>query len=173
MPPLPLMLWVVFPVFCAFLAGGLIFFVMQSRMDVLLSQQRENLAAAQAALAAQKESMQESLRNAEEGARRRAMDDFLADIRVEERHYTREHKMLFLTRKSLIRQERIFFRNIPLSNWVEQEMPIEEGADADKLAQTMSIFAGELMAGDRALGERNGGEAGRPRRNLLLSAFDR
>ncbi len=89
--------------------------------------------------------MEQALKNTEEGARRKAMDEFLADIRVEERHYTREHRMLFLTKKSLVRQERIFFRNIPLSNWVEQEMPIHEGADLDKLAQTMSIFAGELL----------------------------
>ena len=45
-----------------------------------------------------------------------------------------------MTRKMLVRQERIFFRNIPLSNWIEQEMPLEEGADVDKLVQTMSIF---------------------------------
>ena len=41
----------------------------------------------------------------------------------------------------LVRQERIFFRNIPLSNWVEQEMPLEEGVDTDKWPQTMSVFA--------------------------------
>jgi hypothetical protein len=32
---------------------------------------------------------------------------FLADIRVEERHYVREHKVLFLNRKCMVRQERI------------------------------------------------------------------
>lgn len=75
------------------------------------------------------------------------MDEFLADIRVEERHYTREHKILFLTRKSLVRQERIFFRNIPLSSWVEQEMPFEEGTDMDKLSRAMAIFAGAELPG--------------------------
>jgi hypothetical protein len=48
----------------------------------------------------------------------------------------------------LVRQERIFFRNIPLSNWVEQEMPVEEGVDTEKLAQTMSIFANAALLGD-------------------------
>ncbi len=56
--------------------------------------------------------------------------------------------MLFFTRKSLVRQERIFFRNIPLSNWVEQEMPIHEGVDIDKLAQSMSVFAGAALLDD-------------------------
>jgi hypothetical protein len=68
------------------------------------------------------------------------MDDFIADIRVEERHYIREHKAFFLTRKCVVRQERIFFRNLPLSNWIEQEMPFEEGADIDQLAKTMAVF---------------------------------
>jgi hypothetical protein len=122
---------------------------MQSRMEVLLSRQREALAAAQAALNAQKSALDDSLKNAEEGARRRAMDDFLADIRIEERHYVREQKILFVTRKCMVRQERIFFRNIPLSSWVEQEMPFEEGADAEKMARSMSVFADALIEGPR------------------------
>src|SRR2546422_5516538 len=51
---------------------------------------------------------------------------FRSDVRTEERHYVRENKMLFMHRKSLVLQERIFFRNIPLSNWVEHEMRSEE-----------------------------------------------
>jgi hypothetical protein len=142
--------WVL-PVLSAAVTGVAVWFVMRSRAEVLLSPQREELAAARGALAAQKQSIEDSLRNAEESARRKAMDEFLADIHIEERHYTREHRLLFLTKKSVIRQERIFFRNIPLSNWIEQEMPIEEGADADKLAQTMSIFAGEVLLGGTEL----------------------
>jgi hypothetical protein len=142
--------WIVWSGVCALGSGLLVYFIMQSRMEVLLSKQREDLAEARAHLAAQKETLQDSLRNTEEAARRQAMDDFLADIRIEERHYTREHKMLFLTRKCLVRQERIFFRNIPLSNWIEQEMPIQEGVDIDKLAQSMSIFAGAPLLDESA-----------------------
>ena len=106
------------------------------------------MASLQATLTARKEALEESLKNAEETVRRKAMDDFLADIRIEERHYTREHKILFMSRKMLVRQERIFFRNIPLSDWVEHEMPVEEGVDTDKLAQTMSVFANAALLGD-------------------------
>ena len=49
--------------------------------------------------------------------------------------------------KMLVRQERIFFRNIPLSNWVEQEIPISEGADLDMLARTLSVFSPDLLIG--------------------------
>jgi uncharacterized membrane protein YgaE (UPF0421/DUF939 family) len=137
--------WAIWSATCAIGTGLLVYFIMQSRMEVLLSRQREELAEARATLAAQKEALESSLRTAEEATRRQAMDDFLADIRVEERHYTREHKVLFMSRKMLVRQERIFFRNIPLSNWVEHEMPIEEGVDTDKMAQTLSVFANAAL----------------------------
>ena len=142
------MWWIIAVVFGAATTGGLVYFVMRSRADVLLARQREKLAAAQATIEAQKAAMLDSVRNAQESARRQAMDDFIADIRVEERHYVREHKALFLTRKSVVRQERIFFRNLPLSNWIEQEMPFEEGADIDQLAKTMAVFVPEGLLDD-------------------------
>jgi len=142
--------WIIASALTAVMTGGLVYFVTQSNADVQLAKQREELAAARATLAAQKESIADSLRHAHEAARRQALDDFMADIRVEERHYVREHKALFITRKSVVRQERIFFRNLPLSNWVEQEMPFEEGADIDQLAKTMAVFIPEglLDVGD-------------------------
>jgi len=142
--------WVVLSVFSASVTGGLVYFVMRSSTDVLLARQREKLAAANAALGAQKEAIADSVKYAKESARREALDDFLSDIRIEERHYIREHKALFLTRKSVVRQERIFFRNLPLSNWIEQEMPYEEGADIDALARTMAVFAPEALLENEA-----------------------
>lgn len=133
---------------CVVFTGGLVYFVMRSHMEVRLARQREELAAAKAELGARKEALDDSLKSVEDSVRRKALDEFLADIRVEERHYTREHKVLFMSRKMLVHQERIFFRNIPLSNWVEQEMPIEEGVDAEKMVQTMSIFANAALFGD-------------------------
>ncbi len=84
--------WVAWSAICSVGTGLLVYFIMQARMEVLLSKQREELAEARATLAAQKDALHSSLRNTEESARRQAMDDFLADIRIEERHYTREHK---------------------------------------------------------------------------------
>jgi uncharacterized membrane protein YgaE (UPF0421/DUF939 family) len=140
--------WVLWSALCAVGTGLLVFFVMQSHMDVVLSKQREELAAARATLVAQRESLENSLKTAEESTRRKAMDEFLADIRIEERHYTREHKVLFMSRKMLVRQERIFFRNIPLSDWVEHEMALEEGVDPEKMAQTMSVFVNAALLGE-------------------------
>ena len=52
----------------------------------------------------------------------------------------RQHRVLFAHRKSLVLQERIFFRNIPISNRVEHEVPVEEGADLEGIAKTLSVF---------------------------------
>jgi hypothetical protein len=139
---------VAWSLFCVAASAGLVYFVMQSHTELRLAKQREELAGAQATLIAKKEALEASIRSAEDSIRSKAMDDFLADIRIEERHYTREHKVLFMRRKMLVRQERIFFRNIPLSNWVEHEMPLEEGVDSEKLAQTMSVFANAALFGE-------------------------
>ncbi len=55
--------------------------------------------------------------------------------------------MLFAHKKSLILQERIFFRNIPISSWVDHDIPVEEGADLDALAKTLSVFNNAVEAG--------------------------
>jgi hypothetical protein len=137
------------PGFVAVGSGLLAYFVMQSRMDVAIAKEREALAEARGTLAAQKVAMEESMRGAEESARRKALDDFLADIRLEQRHYVREHKVLFLQRKSLILEERIFFRNLPLSNWIQHEILLQEGADVDKVMRTLSAFDNGVLGIDQ------------------------
>jgi hypothetical protein len=130
---------------CALGAALLVYFVMQSRMEVLLSNQRERLAEAHATLEAQKEAMEGALKTVEETTRRKALDEFLSEIRIEERHHLREQRVLFMTRKSMVVRERIFFRNIPLSSWVEHEIAIDEGADLDKLARAVAVFTPEAL----------------------------
>ncbi len=64
---------------CAVGTGLLVYFIMQSHMELVLSKQRENWQA-RATLAAQKElALEGSLKNAEETARSKAMDAFLAE----------------------------------------------------------------------------------------------
>jgi hypothetical protein len=134
------LIWMLLPLFVAAGSSLLSFFIMQARMDVAVSREREVIAQVRAQLSAQKEVMEERVRRTEEETSRRCFDTFLADFRVEERHYTKESKSLFVTRKAMVLQERLFFRNIPLSNWVEHEMTLEEGGDLSRLAQATSIF---------------------------------
>ena len=136
--------WIFLPGFAAVSAGLLSWFVMQSRMEVALAGLREELAESRGALQAEKAAMQGSLETAlhaaQESARRQAFDKFLTELRVEQRHYTREDRRLTPARKSLVLQERMFFRNIPLSDWIEHEIPLDEAADVNRLVRDMTIF---------------------------------
>jgi hypothetical protein len=131
--------------FFALTTAMLVYFVMQSRHDVQLAEQRESLAEARATLEAQKQSLAGMLKSVEETTRRTAFDQFLNEIHVEERHYVREKKRLSMSQKSLVIRERIFFRNLPLSNWVEYEVPYKDGADVEHLARKVSIFNPDLL----------------------------
>jgi hypothetical protein len=89
---------------------------MQARTEVALSRQREVMAEARALLALQHRIQEDRVRAAEETARRKALDEFMADIRVEHRQFERD-------RNCLILQERIYLRNIPLTGWTEHQVP--------------------------------------------------
>jgi hypothetical protein len=141
------LLWICLPVLVAGGSALLAFYIMQARLEVAVAKEREAVSEARIQLQSHQKAMEETIKATEERAKRLALDEFLADVRTEERHYVRENKMLFMHKKSLVLQERIFFRNIPLSNWVEHEMVVEEGADVDQLAKTLSVFGAELAQG--------------------------
>src|SRR5262245_27025772 len=104
------LLWMLLPGFVALAPGLLAWFVMQSRMEVRLAELRERLAEARGALDAEKSALQATfdtaIRAAEETAKREALDGFMNELRVEQRHYTRENRMLMQNRRSLVLQER-------------------------------------------------------------------
>ncbi len=139
-------IWMLLPAFVAAGSALLSFFIMQAKLEVAVSREREQIAQLRSQLTAQKEVMEERVVRVEEETSRRCFDTFLADFRVEERHYMKESKSLFLSKKAMVLQERLFFRNIPLSNWVEHEMTLEEGGDVQRLAQAASIFTPKGMA---------------------------
>src|SRR4029077_14921897 len=122
-------LWMFLPVFVAGGSALLSFYIMQAKMEVALAKERESLAEARAAINTHKVTLDERVRATEESTERQAMDDFMHEFRVEERSYVRESKSLTASKKSMVMQERLFFRNIPLSNWIEHEMVVEEGTD--------------------------------------------
>jgi hypothetical protein len=138
-------LWMFLPVFVAGGSALLSFYIMQARMEVALAKERESLAEARATITSQKVTMEERIKATEEATKRIAMDEFMADFRVEERSYARESKSLTASKKTMIMQERLFFRNIPLSNWIEHEMVVEEGMDLDQIPKE-SVFATATIA---------------------------
>src|SRR6202453_4328079 len=133
-------LWLFLPVFVAGGSALLSYYIMQAKMEVALAKERESLAEARATITSQKVTMEERIKATEETTKRVAMDEFMHDFRVEERSYARESKSLTTSKKTMVMQERLFFRNIPLSNWIEHEMIVEEGTDLDQLPKE-SVFA--------------------------------
>jgi hypothetical protein len=140
------LVWILLPLFIAAGSALLSYYIMQARMEVAIARERESLAEAQAIIRNQEKLMEEKIRAAEEVAARQAFDQLLADFRVEERHFMRENKSMFVNRKSLVMQERLYFRNIPLSNWIEHEMVVEEGTDVKSLAEQASVFNARSLA---------------------------
>ncbi len=145
------LLWILVPGLSGVASAVLAWFVMQSRMEVKLAEererladQREHIAETRGELNAEKAGLESTLqtvmRAAEETARRQALETFLGELRVEQRHYSREDRGLTRSRKSLVLQERMYFRGIPLSEWIEHEIVMEAGADVDRLVQDMTVF---------------------------------
>ena len=142
-------LWMFLPVFVAGGSALLSFYIMQARMEVALAKERESLAEARATITSHKITLEERIKATEESSKRAALDDFMQEFRIEERSYVRESKSLSTARKSMIMQERLFFRNIPLSNWIEREMVVEEGTDLDQLPKDSVFVAPSLPAENR------------------------
>lgn len=143
------LLWILLPVFIAAGSALLSFYIMQARMEVAIAKEREVLAEARAETRLQKNTMEERVKATEQESRRKALDEFMQDFRVEERHYFRENKSLTARQKSMVLQERLYFRNIPLSNWVEHEMLVEEeSGDVQHIAKGCSVFTTKSLSED-------------------------
>ena len=142
-------IWVLLPVFVAAGSALLSFYIMQARMEVAVAKERESLAEANARINSTKITLEERIKATEEATRRRSLDDFMQEFRVEERHYFRENKSAGALKKSMILQERLYFRNIPLSNWVEHELLVEDNSpDVEQLGKGRSVFMGPKSLSD-------------------------
>jgi hypothetical protein len=125
-------LLIALPFVAALGSGILVYIVALGSHESALARDRETLAEARSQLIHQQKAMEDRVRATQAEARRQALDDFLADVRVEERHYLREIGTSLDRRKCLVQQERVCFRNIPLSQWTERELPYEGQPESDR-----------------------------------------
>ena len=125
-----ILLWILIPGFTASAAALLICFMMRCRIDEAVANERGALAELQSALARQRETMESAIFDAKAQAKRAAFEEFLDDFRVEQRQYVRKTKIFFMSRQTLVVRERILFRNLPLSNWIEHVVVLEESVGA-------------------------------------------
>src|SRR5205807_938277 len=98
------LLWLFLPLFVAGGSALLAYYVMQARMEVALAKERETLAEARATIVSNKVTLEERLLATEESSKRKALDDFMQDIRIEERSYVRESETLDGPRKTMVMQ---------------------------------------------------------------------
>lgn len=140
------LIWLLLPVFVAAGSALLSYSIMQARMEVAIAKERTLLAEAEASINTYKITMEERIRATEEETRRQALNEFMQEFRVEERHYMRENKSASSRRKTMVLQERLYFRNIPLSNWVEHEMVMEENLELPDPPGDYSAFGKSLTS---------------------------
>ncbi|HLY18424.1 MAG TPA: hypothetical protein VKR61_14430 [Bryobacteraceae bacterium] len=135
------LLWILVPGFTAAGSALLISFMMRCRMDEAIARERGALAELQSALVVQRDRLESAIYNAKVEARREAFEEFLNDFRVEQRQYVRKSRLFFMSKQTLVLRERILFRNLPLSNWVEQTITLDESVGTVFPSPSLTIEA--------------------------------
>jgi len=126
---MPEALWIALPFVAALGSGALSFIVARGRMKVKLAQERREQDKVRLELFLQVRSARERARAAEMEAGRKALDEVLSEIHVEERHFIREAVSGSERRQCLVLQERVCFRNTPLTHWIERELQTGDRPD--------------------------------------------
>lgn len=120
-----LLLTLVLPVMVAAGASLITYSIMQARAEALCGRYAGVITGLRATVAAQEKLAEERAKAAAEAARRRAYDEFLADLRVEDRRVTRG--------RATVCQERVSFRTIPLTAWADREADIPQAESQTRL----------------------------------------
>ncbi|PWT97839.1 MAG: hypothetical protein C5B51_30490 [Terriglobia bacterium] len=106
-----LIFWLILPGVVAVGAAYLVFLLMQARIHVITA------------------NFQAAVAKVESGGAgcRGVTDELLADLRFERHRFLRRVPIGASYQTSVVTQERIYFRNIPLTGWMEEELPLGEG----------------------------------------------
>ena len=105
--------WMILPILVAVGSAYVVWLLMQSRMRVLAAQY-------QAAMA----KMENEYTN-----RRLSPEELLADLRMERRRFVRRVAGPRGAESTLITQERLYLRNLPLTSWMQEEVPLGSGEE--------------------------------------------
>jgi len=116
--PLAGFLWLFLPLSVALGASLITAVLVHARAEVEKARQHEALVQTQALVLKQRQTMEERLDAVWETARREAFDEFLGDVRVEERP-------IVLDRRATGMIQRVCFREIPLTPWIAVASSVE------------------------------------------------
>jgi len=142
-------LWILLPVCVAAGTAILVYLIMSARLEVAVGKEREQAAEARTMVEFHQKTLDDKLKATEETVRRKAFEDFLNDIRVEERHYVKAGAN---ARRTLMLQQRLFFRNIPLSNWMEHEVASGDAGESSRSPES-AFFESLALGSDRRASE--------------------
>ena len=102
--------------------GTLAWYLGRIQMEVRWARRREFEAGPAARLRLEKQIAQVHTVAAEQAARRQALDEFLSELHAEEHAYLRQRDVGDERKRSVVVEERLYFRNLPISNRTEQEL---------------------------------------------------
>jgi hypothetical protein len=136
-----ILLWVLVLALLAAGSAWLICYMMRCTMEEAVAKERGALVELRAALKVQKKRLERAISDARAQAKREAFDEYFDDLKVEQQYYVRKSSLFFMSRKTLVLRERIMFRNLPLTKWVEQPMTLEENAGAGYIGKGVAIEA--------------------------------
>jgi hypothetical protein len=105
--------WMILPILVAIGSAYVVWLLMQSRIQVLTAHY-------QAAVA--------KMEN-DPVPRRLSPEDLLADLRMERRRFVRRVAGARGPETTLITQERLYLRNLPLTSWMQEEVPLGAGEE--------------------------------------------
>jgi len=125
-----LVLWVAMPAVAAGGAAYLVWFVMHAQMHVLAVNYRAALA-----------------RLASEGEKREPVaEELLTYLRFERRRFLRRIPTAKGCENTVISQERIYFRDIPLTAWMEEEIRLGSGEPLGPETCLLPVLRGSMEA---------------------------
>ena len=133
------LLWILVLGVLAAGSAWLVSFMMRCTMEEAVARERGALVELRSALAVQRKRLKRAISDAKAAAKREAFDEFFNDFRVEQQYYVRRSSLFFMSRKTLVLRERIMFRNLPMSKWVEHPLTLEETAGAGYVGHGVAI----------------------------------
>ncbi|MBV8906577.1 MAG: hypothetical protein JOZ22_23295 [Acidobacteriia bacterium] len=128
--------WLALPGLVAFGSAALVWMMMQARMQLLTAK-------FQAALAQ---------REKEAAENRPGVEELLAELRFERRRFVRKITGPQGIENSVLTLERLYFRQIPLTGWMQEEIQLGQGEElSEQTSMMQQLSAGSESNGSTAL----------------------
>jgi hypothetical protein len=108
-----LVFWIVLPVLVAVGTAYVVWLLMHARIQVLTAHYQSAVAKVES----------------DYSSRRPSAEDLLAELRIERRRFLRRTTGAKGNETTLISQERLYLRNLPLTSWMQEEVPLGTGEE--------------------------------------------